>query len=109
MAQTEWTHKGVKITLSERGHFIGRHSNGQHLSHPSLDAIKKRIDDLEVMNVEPFDAIEWQSSSKHPSGGEIIRLRVKGIGKSEDRYSKGAPVLVVVEFEIREHAGRLRK
>lgn len=82
---TEWTHKGVKITIDHHGDFVGRHRD-QALRHPSLDAIKKRIDAMEASAIEPFDAIEWDGNR---DTGKIVTLRVTGIGKTtEGRYSK---------------------
>lgn len=87
---TEWTHKGVKITIDQHGDFIGRHRD-QTLRHPSLGAIKKRIDSIEASAIEPFDAIEWEGDR---DGGKIVTVRVTSLGTSnEGRYSK--PVFLV--------------
>lgn len=84
-------HAGIDITLDGTGKFFAT-VNGVRVRKPSLDAMKKHIDESAKMKFEPFTAItdeEHSDDKKARVAKEYVRVQVVGIGKDEGRYSRG--------------------
>lgn len=77
-----WEHRGRTITLDERGTFHTK-VNNKHISGPSLDSLKKRINELDDVQPEPFEALELNfhlSNGKRPEIG-IRTVSVRSVEK----------------------------
>lgn len=59
-----WTHKGIAIELMEVSGSFSAIIGGKRQVAPSLDAIKKRIDDAAKIGFEPFKALEYGRDDK---------------------------------------------
>lgn len=84
-----YEHNGVTITFNELGANFSATANGKHLSAPSRDAIKKKIDAALAVNFSPFKAIYL---GRH---GEVTSLAVVGLEKpARNRYGTTRQVFV---------------
>jgi hypothetical protein len=85
-----WEYHGVTIKISDHGHFYADPAGQKRLTGPSLDSVRKKIDDLRKVEFEPFDIIDiqWPSqgdSYRGPKAGKYAVRKVIGI----ERDSRG--------------------
>lgn len=81
---SEWTHEGVKISLNERGAFTAT-IKGKFQSAPSLDAMKKRIDESKRDTFVPFEAYQI---GRYSDRSDLKAFTVTGVVKLRTtRYS----------------------
>ncbi len=80
-------HKGTKIELTKFGTFAAK-INGKHVSKPSLDAMRKAIDEVGKLPFTPFVAVRaptYQDGAAEKAGAKdgLLRVQIIGVQKAD--------------------------
>lgn len=81
-AKTEWVHKNIKIEVNPRTGNFEATVNRMSITKPSLDAIKKYIDEKDKLAFEPFEALEIGTRSWQRNYNKIVEILVCDIDKT---------------------------
>lgn len=86
----EFDYEGIRITCDAGGHFVAT-VKGARVRKPSLQAMKKHIDEMGRIKFKPFTALcETTYMDKDLKGAPgYMRVEVIGIAKNTQRYSGG--------------------
>lgn len=78
-----WKHQGIEITLSDGGHFVAT-ITGRVTRKPSLDAIRKAIDNSKKSTFKPFTGLREEEHYDKGKGNKdaLVRVTVVGITKA---------------------------
>src|SRR6266516_4532089 len=84
----KFTHKNIDITINDRAQFIAT-INGVLARKPSLDTMKKHIDDMLAKAFVPFVAMIQERYNHKPDKDGFVVVNVIGLNKSDANWRRG--------------------
>lgn len=83
----KFEHDGIEIELKQDGRFAAS-IGGKLVRKPSLDAMKKAIDESKKVKFEPFEGLiraGWEVKEYMIEGTELARVKIVGVEKIKYR------------------------
>lgn len=74
MENNTWKHKNVEITFDAGGAYFKAEFGGKHVTAPSLDAMKKKIDKKVADTFQPFEAFEYPHYYRTSEPPSLIKV-----------------------------------